>query len=241
MRSDGRRPDQLRALEIIPHYQKHAEGSALIKLGDTWVLCAASVEKSVPPFLVGKNQGWLTAEYAMLPRATHTRSKRDPGGRGKEIQRLIGRSLRAAVDLKALGERTINVDCDVLCADGGTRVASITGAWVALALAIDRLVRDGALADNRALRPPVAAVSVGIVDGTCVLDLPYVEDSRAEVDMNVVGDEDGKLIEVQGTAEHGTFDRRQLDAMLDLALAGIRGLAVAQRAVVARATATASS
>jgi len=234
MRPDGRRNDQLRPLEIIPHYQKHAEGSALIKLGDTWVLCAASVEASVPPFLVGKNQGWLTAEYAMLPRATHTRSKRDPGGRGKEIQRLIGRSLRAAVDLKLLGERTIAVDCDVLCADGGTRVSSITGAWVAVALAIEALVKKGDLADRRALKPPVAAVSVGIVDGQVVLDLPYVEDARAEVDMNVVGSEDGKLIEVQGTAEHGTFDRAQLDAMLDLASAGIRQLAQAQRAVVAR-------
>src|SRR5580765_4897418 len=148
MRHDGRRPDQLRTLEIIPHYQKHAEGSALIKLGDTWVLCAASVENSVPPFLAGKNQGWLTAEYAMLPRATHTRSKRDPGGRGKEIQRLIGRSPRAAVDLKALGERTIAVDCDVLCADGGTRVSSITGAWVACALAIKKLVVQGKLPDT---------------------------------------------------------------------------------------------
>jgi len=234
MRPDGRRNDQLRPLEIIPHYQKHAEGSALIKLGDTWVLCAASVEANVPPFLVGKNQGWLTAEYAMLPRATHTRSKRDPGGRGKEIQRLIGRSLRAAVDLKLLGERTIAVDCDVLCADGGTRVSSITGAWVAVALAIEALVKKGDLADRRALKPPVAAVSVGIVDGQVVLDLPYVEDARAEVDMNVVGSEDGKLIEVQGTAEHGTFDRAQLDAMLDLASAGIRQLAQAQRAVVAR-------
>jgi len=233
MRPDGRRNDQLRPLEIIPHYQKHAEGSALIKLGDTWVLCAASVEANVPPFLVGKNQGWLTAEYAMLPRATHTRSKRDPGGRGKEIQRLIGRSLRAAVDLKLLGERTIAVDCDVLCADGGTRVSSITGAWVAVALAIEALVKKGDLADRRALKPPVAAVSVGIVDGQVVLDLPYVEDARAEVDMNVVGSEDGKLIEVQGTAEHGTFDRAQLDAMLDLASAGIRQLAQAQRAVVA--------
>ena len=234
MRPDGRRNDQLRPLEIVPHYQKHAEGSALIKLGDTWVLCAASVEQSVPSFLVGKNQGWLTAEYAMLPRATHTRSKRDPGGRGKEIQRLIGRSLRAAVDLSLLGERTIAVDCDVLSADGGTRVASITGAWVALALAIEKLVASGALPDRRALKPPVAAVSVGIVDGQVVLDLPYVEDSRAEVDMNVVGSDDGKLIEVQGTAEHGTFDRAQLDAMLDLASAGIRQLAQAQRAVVAR-------
>jgi ribonuclease PH len=232
MRFDGRRPDQLRSLEIIPHYQKHAEGSALIKLGDTWVLCAASIEESVPSWMKGKGTGWLTAEYAMLPRSTHTRSKRDPGGRGKEIQRLIGRSLRAAVDLKKLGERTINVDCDVLCADGGTRVSSITGAWVALALAIEKLVKAGTLADRSALMPPVAAVSVGIVNGECVLDLPYVEDSKAEVDMNVVGDESGKLIEVQGTAEHGTFDRAQLNAMLDLAAIGIRELAAAQRTVL---------
>ncbi|MGE0547859.1 MAG: ribonuclease PH [Kofleriaceae bacterium] len=234
MRPDGRRPDQLRSLEIIPHFQKHAEGSALIKLGDTWVLCAASVEEGVPSFLVGKNQGWLTAEYSMLPRSTHTRSKRDPGGRGKEIQRLIGRSLRAAVDLSRLGERTIAVDCDVLSADGGTRVASITGAWVALALAIEKLVTSGKLRDRSALKPPVAAVSVGIVGGEVVLDLPYVEDSKADVDMNVVGGEDGKLIEVQGTAEHGVFDRKQLDAMLDLAAIGIRQLAVAQRQVVSK-------
>ncbi len=219
----------MRPLEIITGFQKHAEGSALVKLGDTWVLCAASVENSVPPFLVGKSQGWLTAEYAMLPRSTHTRSKRDPGGRGKEIQRLIGRSLRAAVDLKALGERTINVDCDVLSADGGTRVSSITGAWVACALAIRKLVEQGLLKDMSALRPPVAAVSVGVVGGNVVLDLPYVEDSKADVDMNVVGDESGNLIEVQGTAEHATFDRKQLDAMLDLAIAGIKQLTVAQR------------
>ncbi len=229
MRTDGRRSDQLRPLEIVTGFQKHAEGSALIKLGDTWVLCAASVENGVPSFLVGKNQGWLTAEYAMLPRSTHTRSKRDPGGRGKEIQRLIGRSLRAAIDLSKLGERTIAVDCDVLSADGGTRVSSVTGAWVALALAIQKLVARGELKDMSALRPPVAAVSVGIVGGEVVLDLPYVEDSKADVDMNVVGDESGKLIEVQGTAEHGTFDRKQLDAMLDLATAGIRQLTAAQR------------
>ena len=229
MRHDGRRPDELRSLEIVTGFQKHAEGSALIKLGDTWVLCAASVEKGVPSFLVGKNQGWLTAEYAMLPRSTHSRNKRGPGGRGTEIQRLIGRSLRAAVDLAHLGERTINIDCDVLQADGGTRVSSITGAWVACALAIKKLVADGQLADLRALRPPVAAVSVGIVNGEVVLDLPYVEDSKADVDMNVVGDEAGKLIEVQGTAEQGTFDRKQMDAMLDLALAGIKMLTVAQR------------
>ena len=233
MRPDGRRPDQLRSLEIVTGFQKHAEGSALVKLGDTWVLCSASVEEGVPPFLAGKGKGWLTAEYAMLPRSTHTRSKRDPGGRGKEIQRLIGRSLRAAVDLRQLGERTIAVDCDVLCADGGTRVASITGAWVALAFAIQKLVATGKLATAAALRPPVAAVSVGIVDGEVVLDLPYVEDSRAEVDMNVVGDEAGALIEVQGTAEHGTFDRGQLTAMLDLAAIGLRALTRAQREVVA--------
>ncbi len=234
MRFDGRRPDQLRSLEIIPHFQKHAEGSALIKLGDTWVLCAASVEDTVPGWMAGKGKGWLTAEYAMLPRSTHTRSKRDPGGRGKEIQRLIGRSLRAAVDLTGIGERTIAVDCDVLQADGGTRVASITGAWVALALAIDKLVAQGKLPDARGLRPPVAAVSVGVVNGEVVLDLPYVEDSKADVDMNVVGTEDGTLIEVQGTAEHGTFDRKQLDAMLDLAGIGLRELAAAQRKVVGR-------
>jgi len=236
VRPDGRRPDQLRPLEILPHWQKHAEGSALIKLGDTWVLCAASIEKSVPPFLVGKGQGWLTAEYAMLPRATHTRSKRDPGGRGKEIQRLIGRALRAAIDLKKLGERTIAVDCDVLCADGGTRCASITGAWVAVALAVAKLVKDGVLADASALQPPVAAVSVGIVGGEVVCDLPYVEDSKADVDMNVVMTESGALIEVQGTAEHAAFTRAQMDAMLDLAAIGTRALAAAQRAAVAAAS-----
>ncbi len=204
----------------------------MIKLGDTWVLCAASVESSVPAFLTGKGRGWLTAEYSMLPRSTHTRTKRDPGGRGKEIQRLIGRSLRAAIDLTKLGERTIAVDCDVVSADGGTRVASITGAWIALAFAIHKLVADGVLPDASALMPPVAAVSVGIVGGEVVLDLPYVEDSRAEVDMNVVGNEAGALIEIQGTAEHGTFDRKQLDAMLDLATGGIRELCQAQRTAV---------
>ena len=231
MRTDGRRPDQLRSLEIVTGFQKHAEGSALVKLGDTHVLCAASVESGVPSFLVGKGQGWLTAEYAMLPRATHTRGKRDPGGRGKEIQRLIGRALRAAVDLGRLGERTLAIDCDVLNADGGTRCASITGAWVAIALAVKKLVARGDL-NASVVRPPVAAVSVGIVGGEVVLDLPYEEDSRAAVDMNVVADESGKLVEVQGTAEHGLFDRAQLDAMLDLAVGGIKQLAAAQRAAV---------
>lgn len=232
MRPDGRRADELRHLEIIPGFQKHAEGSALVKLGDTWVLCAASIEASVPPFLAGKGQGWITAEYAMLPRSTHTRSKRDPGGRGKEIQRLIGRSLRAAVDLKLLGERTITVDCDVLCADGGTRVTSVTGAWIAIGLALRTLVARGVLPDLGALRPPVAAVSVGIVDGEVVLDLPYVEDSRADVDMNVVMAEGGALIEVQGTAEGATYSRAQLGQMLDLAEGGIRTLTAAQRKAV---------
>jgi ribonuclease PH len=229
MRPDGRRPDEIRPIEIITGFQKHAEGSALIKQGDTWVLCAVSVENNVPPFLVGKGQGWLTAEYAMLPRATHTRSKRDPGGRGKEIQRLIGRSLRAAVDLRALGERTLSVDCDVLQADGGTRTASITGAWVALALAVQRLVADGALASADAvLRPPVAAISVGVIDGEIRVDLPYAEDSRADVDLNVVMTADGKLIEVQGTAEGEPFARSDLDNMLDAAAGGIRQLNAAQ-------------
>jgi len=232
MRPDGRRADELRPLDIIPGFQKHAEGSALVKLGDTWVLCSASVENHVPSFLAGKGQGWITAEYAMLPRSTHTRSKRDPGGRGKEIQRLIGRALRAAVDLTQLGERTITVDCDVLCADGGTRVTSITGAWIAIGLAMQKLVARGTLPDLSALKPPVAAVSVGIVDGEIVLDLPYVEDSRADVDMNVVMAEGGALIEVQGTAEGAPFSRAQLTQMLDLAEGGIRTLVAAQRKVL---------
>ena len=232
VRPDGRRPDELRPLEIISGFQKHAEGSALVKLGDTHVLCSASVEAGVPSFLAGKGKGWVTAEYAMLPRSTHTRSKRDPGGRGKEIQRLIGRALRAAVNLKQLGERTIFVDCDVLCADGGTRVTSITGAWIAIGLALRTMIARGQLADMGALRPPVAAISVGIVDGEVVLDLPYAEDSKADVDLNVVMNEAGGLIEVQGTAEGDTFSRTQLDAMLDLAALGIRELVAAQRAVV---------
>ena len=232
MRFDGRRNDELRKLEIVTGFQKHAEGSALVKLGDTWVNCSASVEAGVPAFLVGKGKGWITAEYAMLPRSTHTRSKRDPGGRGKEIQRLIGRALRAAVDLRKLGERTITVDCDVIVADGGTRVTSITGAWIAIGLALKHLVGKGEIADMGALKPPVAAVSVGIVDGACVLDLPYVEDSKADVDMNVVMAEGGGIIEVQGTAEGEVFSRAQLDEMLELATRGIAELHAAQRKIV---------
>ncbi|WP_428264707.1 ribonuclease PH [Haliangium sp.] len=239
-RPDGRRPDELRPIEIITGYQKHAEGSALIKTGDTWVLCAASVEAKVPPFLADKGRGWVTAEYAMLPRATHTRSGRNPGGRGKEIQRLIGRALRAAVNMKALGERTITVDCDVLQADGGTRVASITGGWVAIALAIDGLVAAGELEDAGAvLSEPLAAVSVGIVDGEPRLDLPYAEDSTAAVDMNVVMTASGNLVEIQGTGEQGTFTRAELDRLVDLAAIGVARLCSRQREVVAAARASA--
>jgi ribonuclease PH len=232
-RPDGRANDQLRPIEIITGYQLHAEGSALIKTGDTWVLCAASVEEKVPPFLAGRGVGWVTAEYAMLPRATHTRSDRNPGGRGKEIQRLIGRALRATVDTRALGERTVTVDCDVLQADGGTRVASITGAYVALSLAMQTLGRAGLLADPAAvLREPVAAVSVGIIDGEARLDLPYEEDSKADVDMNVVMTGGRRLIEIQGTAERAPFSRAQLGEMLDLAERGILELCAAQRLAI---------
>lgn len=237
-RHDGRRSDELRPVEIATGFQRFAEGSALIKTGSTWVLCAASVEERVPSFLAGRGTGWITAEYAMLPRSTHTRSGRVAGGRGKEIQRLIGRALRAAVDLDALGERAITIDCDVLQADGGTRVASITGGYVALALALERLAEDGLLADVAAvLREPVAAVSVGIIDGEPCLDLPYAEDVNAAVDMNVVMTESGQLVEVQGTGEHGTFSRAELDRMLDLASQGIERLCAIQRTTLAAARA----
>jgi ribonuclease PH len=223
----------MRPIEVVPGYLAHAEGSAFIKTGNTWVLCAASVEPGVPRFLVGEDKGWVTAEYAMLPRATNTRSGRKPGGRGKEIQRLIGRALRAAVLLDRLGEHTITVDCDVIQADGGTRVASVTGAYVALAMAIQKLARESGGALAEALPPePVAAISVGVVDGECRLDLAYEEDHVAEVDMNVVMTEGGRLIEVQGTAEKEPFSRRQLDELLDLAAAGIRDLCAIQRKVL---------
>jgi ribonuclease PH len=233
-RPDGRANDQLRPIAIETGFQKYAEGSALVRAGDTWVLCAASVDEGVPSFLADRGVGWVTAEYAMLPRATHTRSGRTPGGRGKEIQRLIGRALRAAVDTSALGPRTITVDCDVLQADGGTRVASITGAYVAVALAARSLERRGLLASGaRVMREPVAAVSVGIVDGEPRLDLPYAEDSRAEVDMNVVMTRSGRLVEVQGTAEREPFSRAELDALLDLAQRGIAVLCDAQEKALA--------
>jgi ribonuclease PH len=237
-RRDGRRPDELRPIAIEIGFQKHAEGSALLKCGSTWVLCSASVEEKVPPFVEKSGKGWVTAEYGMLPRSTHTRTGRQQGGRGQEIQRLIGRALRGAVDMAALGPRTISLDCDVLVADGGTRTASITGGWVALALAVDWIKKKGLLpADAKVLRHSIAAVSVGIVDGVPVLDLPYEEDARADTDMNVVMTEAGQLIEVQGTAEGAPFPRADLDRMLDLATAGVRELFRMQREAMAKATA----
>jgi ribonuclease PH len=236
LRADGRRADELRPVQINVGYQKHAEGSALIQCGDTWVLCAASVEEKVPPFLEGAGKGWVTAEYAMLPRSTHTRTSRLAGGRGQEIQRLIGRALRGAVSTRALGPRTITIDCDVLQADGGTRTASITGGWVALSLAVAWAKKKGLIAaDAPVLGEPLAAVSVGIVDGEVRLDLPYVEDSKSDVDMNIVMSESGRLVEVQGTAEGAAFTREELDRLVDLASAGIRELCRAQRRALGEA------
>ncbi len=231
-RRDGRAADQLRPVRITPGFFAYAEGSVLIEAGNTRVACAVSVEDRVPPFLLGKGQGWITAEYAMLPRATNQRTQREstrghPGGRTHEIQRLIGRSLRPVVDLKRLGERTLTVDCDVLQADGGTRTAAITGACAAVMIALNRLVADGKLKHNP-LRRRVAAISVGIVNGTPLLDLAYDEDSRAEVDANVVMTDSGEFIEVQGTAEGQPFARGRLDALLDLATDGIAELLALQ-------------
>ncbi|MFO1468097.1 MAG: ribonuclease PH [Steroidobacteraceae bacterium] len=233
-RPSGRAPDELRAVSFERHFTRHAEGSVLVSFGDTRVLCTASVEESVPGFLRGAGQGWVTAEYGMLPRATHTRSAREAArgkqtGRTQEIQRLIGRALRAVVDLKALGERTVTIDCDVLQADGGTRTASITGGFVALCDAVDALQRKRQLASNP-LHGQVAAVSVGIYDGVPVLDLDYAEDSNAETDMNVVMNSGGGFIEVQGTAEGHAFRRHELDGLLDLAAKGISVLHAAQLA-----------
>ena len=235
-RPSGRRSDELRALTITPGWLRHAEGSALIELGGTRVLCAASVEDGVPPFLKGRGQGWLTAEYGMLPRSTNTRTRREAAegrqsGRTQEIQRLIGRSLRAVTDLSQLGERTVRIDCDVLEADGGTRCASITGAWVALALACKRL-REGQLIAAEPLRDQVAAVSVGVFEAATVLDLDYAEDSSSDTDMNIVMTGAGGFVEVQGTAEGTPFSREQFDALLALAQAGIRRLLDAQRAAL---------
>ncbi len=235
-RKDGRANTQMRPLTITPDYLEHPAGSVLIEMGRTKVICTASLEEGVPGFLKGKGRGWVTAEYGMLPGSTNTRVDREAargkvGGRTMEIQRLIGRSLRAVVDFEALGERTIQLDCDVIQADGGTRTASITGAWVAFALACKRLLADGAI-ERTPLKDQVVAVSVGVVGGIPMLDLCYEEDSRADVDMNVVMTGDGRYIEVQGTAEGEPFERDVLTQLNDLAEAGNRDLASAQCKIV---------
>ena len=230
-RHDGRADDALRPLSVEPGWVKYPAGSVLLSMGNTRVLCTASVESGVPAWKKGRGEGWLTAEYSMLPRATRTRTSRERGqlgGRTQEIQRLIGRSVRAMLDDFRFGEYTLKVDCDVLQADGGTRTAAITGACVAVVDAFDLMVRDGKLASSP-VRRRVAAVSVGVVDGEERLDLDYDEDVRAAVDMNVVMSSQGGFVEVQGTGEHGTFDRGQLDRMLDLAASGITRLSEAQR------------
>src|SRR6266446_3836487 len=236
MRSDQRPADQLRDTKLTPNFLEHAEGSVLIEAGRTRVICTASVEDRVPPFLRNTGKGWVTAEYGMLPRATSTRTQREAsagkvGGRTQEIQRLIGRSLRSVTNLNALGERTIWIDCDVIQADGGTRTASITGAFVALALAIETL-RDREVLKTVPLTDYVAATSVGIVDGEPLLDLAYEDDSRAEVDMNIVKTGDGRFVEVQGTAEAIPFGRDALNRLLDLADLGIKRLVAKQREIV---------
>jgi len=232
IRPSQRSNNQLRNVEIIRHYTKHAEGSVLVKFGDTHVLCTASVEEKVPVFLKGKGQGWVTAEYGMLPRSTGSRMDREAAkgkqsGRTQEIQRLIGRSLRAIIDLEKLGERSIHMDCDVIQADGGTRTASITGAYVALHDAISILIKTGKLSQSP-LKQGVAAISVGIYNGNPVLDLDYIEDSNCDTDMNVVMTADGGFVEIQGTAEGDPFNRQSMNAMLDLATHGITQLLIKQ-------------
>lgn len=237
-REDGRADDELRTIRITRGFTEHPAGSVLVEFGQTRVMCTASVEVGVPRWRRGSGLGWLTAEYAMLPAATHTRNSRESvkgkvGGRTQEISRLIGRSLRACIDLAALGENTIAIDCDVLQADGGTRTAAVTGAYVALVDAVTWLRAAGKLADPQPISCQIAAVSVGVVDGRVRLDLPYEEDVRAEVDMNVVATETGTLVEIQGTGEGATFPRSTLDKMLDSALSGVEELARIQREVLA--------
>ncbi len=238
MRPSKRQPDELRSIRITRRYTRHAEGAVLIEAGDTRVLCTVSVEDKVPPFLKGKGRGWLTAEYGMLPRATNTRSDREAArgkqsGRTQEIQRLIGRALRSVVDLDALGERTLQIDCDVIQADGGTRTAGITGAFVAVHDAVDYLLEKKLLAASP-IRDFVAAVSVGVYEGTPVLDLDYPEDSACDTDMNVVMTGSGGFVEVQGTAERAPFSRTEMDALLGLAQKGIQRLVAAQKAALAQ-------
>ncbi len=235
-RNDGRAPNQMRTVSIKKNFIKHAEGSVLIQVGDTKVICNASVEEKVPPFLRDKKQGWVTAEYSMLPRSTHTRTSRESSrgkvsGRTQEIQRLIGRSLRTVVDMEQLGERTIWIDCDVIQADGGTRTASITGAFVALCLALKQLKKDK-LIDALPIKDYVAATSVGILEGKKILDLDYSEDSVAEVDMNIVKTGSGGFVEIQGTAEQEPFSDKDMEAMLSLANKGIKELIILQKKAI---------
>ncbi len=234
MRPDGRKPDELRAVRITPDYNRYAEGSVLVEFGETKLICTASVEAKVPPFLVGQGKGWVTAEYGMLPRSTHTRSGRNPGGRGQEIQRLIGRALRASVSGKLLGERQITVDCDVIQADGGTRTAAITGGWVALALAVRRLVQKEGLGKDPMVRA-VCAVSTGLIDHEPRLDLAYAEDSAADVDFNFVLTDGGNFVEIQGTAEGEPFSPADYDRLVGLARKGAQELFTLQRKALAEA------
>jgi ribonuclease PH len=230
-RIDGRKPDQLRRVTVQKNYLKHAEGSCLIAFGDTKVVCSASVEEGVPPFLKGKGQGWVTAEYGMLPRSCTQRINREKGGgsgRTQEIQRLVGRSLRAVVDMKKLGERTIKIDCDVIQGDGGTRTASITGGYIALAMAVKKIMKQKLITASP-LVEQVAAISVGMKDGRAILDLNYAEDSTAEVDMNIVMVGTGKFVEIQGTAEGKAFTKKDMDTMVKLAEKGIRELFIIQK------------
>jgi ribonuclease PH len=241
-RENGRAADELRAVKITRGYLKHAHGSCLIEIGDTVVLCAANVSDGVAAWRRGSGQGWITAEYAMLPSSTHERKRREtgaggPGGRTHEIQRLIGRSLRTVTDLGALGEVTVNVDCDVIQADGGTRTAAITGAWLALSDAFAMWKQAGKLKSSPLL-DQVAATSIGLVDGELLLDLDYGEDSRAEIDMNVVADSHGRFIEVQGTGERTPFDRQRLDSMLDLAVSGTTRLIAVQSELLEKGSLT---
>ena len=239
MRPSGRAPDQLRKISLEPGFSRHAEGSCLVKFGDTHVLCTASIDERVPPWMRNSGKGWVTAEYGMLPRSTHTRTDREAArgkqsGRTQEIQRLIGRALRAVVDLPAMGERQINMDCDVLQADGGTRTASITGAWVALHFAFDRLIKEGKLTANP-MTGQVAAVSCGLFEGTAVLDLDYPEDSKAQADANFVLTGDGGIVEVQGTAEDKPFSEPQFMELLVLAKKGVTELTQLQRLAIGKA------
>jgi ribonuclease PH len=236
MRSDGRTNNELRPMKITPHYIKHAEGSVLIEMGDTKVICTATLEERVPSFMKGQGKGWVTAEYSMLPRATQVRNQRESakgklGGRTMEIQRLIGRALRAVVDLDALGERSVTLDCDVIQADGGTRTTSITGAFIAMAFAINKLVKDKHLA-KFPITDFLASVSVGVIADTVRLDLHYDEDSRAKVDMNVVMTGQGQFVEVQGTGEDAPFSRQELDELLAMAESGIQRMIEEQRRIL---------